>query len=198
MAIIKCFVCNHFYDDVKYPACPHCAENAKPSFEPDFSGESKTMPMDGGYAPGFDEGDEAKTEAFYDDIEGENKTIGLFFQEEDYNPVTGWIVCVEGTVRGKSYEIHLNRNFIGRDKLMDITIPDDLQICRENHLSITYDLKSDRFFAKGEKGSLIINGKAVSGATEIFENDTLEFGQSKYVFIPYCSKERNWKTNEKD
>ena len=192
MAIIKCSFCNHFYDDVKYQSCPHCADSAAVPESGDEVFDSKTVPMDSEY--GSNDDCAQKTEAYYDEVEGGDKTIGLFFQEEDYNPVTGWIVCVKGTVRGKSYELHLNRNFIGRDKLMDITIPDDLHICRENHLSITYDIKSGKFFAKGEKGSLVINGTAVSGATEIFENDELEFGESKYVFIPYCSEERNWKS----
>jgi hypothetical protein len=119
----------------------------------------------------------------------------VYFDEAEFNPITAWIVCIDGTVKGKCFEVHMERNFIGRDKLMDISIPDDLQISRENHLSITYDNKNFKFFAKGEKGTLIVNDKAVDCAVEIHENDVLEFGTSKYVFIPYCTNERNW--NEK-
>ena len=123
------------------------------------------------------------------------KRLAFFFAEEDYNPVTGWIVCVKGTVKGKSYELHMNRNFVGRDKLMDISIPDDLQISRKNHLSITYDFKSQSFYAKSENGSLSVNGKSADHLVKLNENDVLSFGKSEYVFVPYCTVERNWDSN---
>lgn len=190
MAIQKCPACGKFYDTNINQTCPYCSNSFVQFNNVDMADQNaKTVPLD---FSDLDSGSDDKTVGMYDEIDEHDKTIGLFFQENDYNPVTAWIVCIEGTVRGKSYEVHLNRNFIGRNKLMDIAIPDDLQICRENHLSITYDNKSNRFFAKSEKGSLLINGKLIDSAVEIFENDILEFGESKYVFVPYCKKERVW------
>ena len=49
--------------------------------------------------------DEMKTEAYGDAVRSEEKTIGLYFQEQDFDPVTGWLVCVSGTVRGRSFEL---------------------------------------------------------------------------------------------
>lgn len=170
MAIIKCSLCNQYYDNTVRDNCPYCS-NSFP-----FSHTERNE----------------KTIGYYEETDEHDKTIGLFFQENEYNPVTAWIVCIFGTVLGKSYEIHMNRNYIGRDKLMDVSIPDDLQVCRENHLSITYDDKSKRFFAKNENGALLINGNLIQSAVEIFADDVLEFGESRYVFIPYCTKERNW------
>lgn len=171
MSLVKCSKCNNYFDDEKSVSCPYCLSDASEFYENDEC---------------------SKTEAYYDNTLNTGKTIGLFFQENDYDPVTGWIVCVKGTVRGKSYELHMNRNFLGRDKLMDITIPDDLEICRENHLSFTYDVKSNRFYVKNENGFVSVNGKNIDKATEIFDGDKIAFGESEYIFVPYCNKERRW------
>ncbi len=198
MAIIKCSVCNKYYDDIKNAFCPHCSASQQFNNSFDANRDSVTIPLDlydYGSSSAAEQNDQ-KTEAYFDYVDDNEKTIGLFFQENDYNPVTAWIVCIEGTVKGKSYEIHLNKNYLGRDKLMDICIPDDLKVSRENHLSITYDDKNNRFFVKPENGSVAVNGALVTGPLEIFGNDEIEFGESKYVFIPYCNKERNWNNEE--
>lgn len=196
MAIIQCFNCNRFYDDIKNTACPFCSGSVMPAYNVGTEEDSiRTLPLEDYDVP-LNNTDDVKTEAFFDDVGSEDKTIGLFFQEEDYNPVTGWIVCVKGTVRGKSYELHLNKNFVGRNKLMDIPIPDDLQVNRDNHLSLTYDEKHNKFYAKSECGSLLVNGKLADAAVELAENDILEFGESKYIFVPFCTEERNWKHEE--
>ena len=57
---------------------------------------------------------------------------------------------------------------------MDVAIPDDLLISRNNHLSLTYDQKSNRFFIKNESGSVTVNGNLIEKATEIFENDEID------------------------
>lgn len=193
MSITKCNICNQFFDDNNYQICPHCSGSFAFNVNSDFSRDAKTISMD--YSD-ISNNNDIKTEAYYEKVDSEEKTIGLFFQEEDYNPVTGWIVCIKGTVKGKCYEIHMNRNFLGRDKLMDISVPDDLKISRENHLSITYDNKNCRFYVKNENGSVIVNKGTINSPVEIFENDILEFGDSKYIFIPYCTNERNWNKND--
>lgn len=202
MAIIKCAVCNRFYDDITDQTCPYCSNKFVFDLSDEVDRNSKTVALDTneleeiGKTPSQND---VKTQAYLDDVEENDKTIGIFFQEEDYNPITAWLVCIEGTVKGKSYEVHMNRNFLGRDKLMDISIPDDLQISRKNHLSITYDNKSNAFFAKGEEGLLYINSKPCDKATMLNENDILSFGESKYIFVPYCNEERNWnKPDEKN
>ncbi len=140
--------------------------------------------------------DEMKTEAYGDAVRSEEKTIGLYFQEQDFDPVTGWLVCVSGTVRGRSFELHMNRNFIGRDRMMDIAITDDPRLCRQKHLSVTYDRRSDRFYIKNENGSVFVNDVPVQKAMELKENDTIHFGGGCYVFVPYCKQERGWQADE--
>ena len=149
MAICQCAVCSRYYDDTRFVVCPYCN------------------------AQGNAMADEMKTEAYGDAVRSEEKTIGLYFQEQDFDPVTGWLVCVSGTVRGRSFELHMNRNFIGRDRMMDIAITDDPRLCRQKHLSVTYDRRSDHFYIKNENGSVFVNNSPVQKAMELKENDHL-------------------------
>lgn len=196
MALIKCSICNKYYDTNKHSTCPFCFSNSNQSY---YDTSTKTVAVHENDYNDFEQNEMLKTQSYDDGIEENEKTIGIYFENEHYNPVTGWILCVKGTVKGKSYELHMNRNFIGRDKLMDISIPDDLLISRKNHLSITYDCKTHTFFANAENGSVYVNDSLIHHPVKLKENDILSFGESSYIFIPYCNDERNWEnSNEKD
>lgn len=188
MALGKCPLCNKYYDNLKHESCPYCFQNADLGVP--WENGQKTLSL--GEETQQPEDDNAKTQAYEDGTSADEKTIGIYFGNEGFDPVTGWILCVRGTVRGKSYELHMNRNFIGRDKLMDVSIPDDLLISRKNHLSVIYDGKTHSFFVKPENGSVAINGTSVVHPVPVHENDILSFGNSSYIFIPYCTEERNW------
>lgn len=190
MAIIRCNQCNRFYDNEKNSFCPNCSKNqisSIPEQESRFE-ENKTE-----Y---YEESEsffvEQKTEAYSENVQDNEKTIGIYFSENEREPVTGWIVAVSGDEKGKSFEVHMNRNFVGRDKLSDIAVTADLKVKRKNHFSIIYDVKSNSFFIKSGEGTIIRNGKLIEDSSELVENDELEFGENKYIFIPYCKGDRKW------
>ena len=49
---------------------------------------------------------------------------------------------------------------------MDIAITDDPRLCRQKHLSVTYDRRSDHFYIKNENGSVFVNNSPVQKAME--------------------------------
>ena len=59
------------------------------------------------------------------------KTMGLMQSQMGFDPVVGWLACVEGPSRGKSYTIRGGINSIGRGDRMDIVITGDLKISSE-------------------------------------------------------------------
>ena len=142
MAIIKCNFCNKFYDDEKTSFCPHC-QSGHDTQEFDFPTEEFEQEK----TEYFDESEsffvEQKTEAYEENVQDDDKTIGIYFLENERDPVTGWLVAVSGEEKGKSFEIHMNRNFVGRDKMSDIAVCADLLVTRQNHFSIIYDDKSN-------------------------------------------------------
>ena len=106
------------------------------------------------------------------------------------------MLCAAKKRRLAFIELHMNRNFIGRDRMMDIAITDDPRLCRQKHLSVTYDRRSDHFYIKNENGSVFVNNSPVQKAMELKENDTIRFGSGCYVFVPYCKQERGWQADE--
>jgi len=43
-------------------------------------------------------------------IDDPDKTMPIMGTEENADPVTGWLVCIEGTQYGKDYKIHSGKN----------------------------------------------------------------------------------------
>ena len=110
-------------------------------------------------------------------------------------PVVGWLVCIEGPDRGRSFNIHEQYNFIGRSPSMDIYLSDgDLTISRERHAVIAYDPEEKIFyFAPADgRGLVRVNGKLVMNQHELKAYDTLSMGKSKFKFVPFCGKEFSW------
>ena len=65
-------------------------------------------------------------------------------------PVTGWLVCICGEAKGKSYNIVSGLNYVGRRKDMDICIEGDISISRYRHAVVEYseERKEKRIFAQ--------------------------------------------------
>lgn len=180
MKVVKC-VNGHFYDKDRYEECPHCRQNpgGKRSY---IAGKKKVG------------------EVIQKNMRSDNeKTVGIF-NIECREPITGWLVCVEGNKKGYDYRIHAGRNYIGRLAGQDISIPEDDRISPENDCSIIFEPKKVQFLlmrGRGEK--LYVNGEKVEGSTLLHADDLLAIGDSQFVFIPFCRNGRTWfKQREKD
>ena len=124
----------------------------------------------------------------------EGATVGVFKARIGIEPVVGWLVCVGGPDRGRDYRIRSQRNFIGRDPRMDISISSDDQISRENHAAITYHPRSNSFkLAPGEAhGITYLNNESVDVPVLLKPYDSIELGATKLIFVPFCSEAFQW------
>ncbi len=186
MAIVQC-PSGHYYDDNRNDTCPYCEklENDSP-ISPGLN-EQLTSYYESDY------GDDYRlTEGYGESVEEYDKTIGIFTPETGNVLTAGWLVCVSGPVRGKSYVIHSGRNFAGRSFDMDIPLSDDNYLSRENHFSMVYDPRGKAFYLVSGEGQTYVNDNAVTSQIEIFEGDVIRAGMSEYVFIPYCKEGRDW------
>lgn len=178
MAINKCEN-GHYYDSEKYDICPHCGKKdvATPA-SGDVVVESKQERIAlGGSRPDS----------------GEEKTIGLFVKSKGADPVVGWLVCVAGKERGRDYRIFSGRNFVGRSAKMQIYIPDDPEVSRENHCSIVYEpIKKEFLIAPGTGTGTFLNGERLDSAKKLKNGDKIEIGGITLDFVPYCGEGRNW------
>lgn len=112
-----------------------------------------------------------------------------------FNPVTGWLVCIEGASKGTDYRIHSQYNYIGRAKHMDICISGDEYISSEKAAILAYDDMERKFFiAPGMGHNLIrLNDKMVMGSEMLKAYDIITVGKTKLLFIPLCGEQFDWK-----
>ena len=123
------------------------------------------------------------------------KTVGMMQEQMGFDPVVGWLACVEGPSRGKSYTIRGGINAIGRGDRMDITITGDRTISMENHAKISYSDRNNRFnLLPGDGRNIVyLNGEEVFAATPLSAYDLIDFGETKLLFVPLCGERFTWK-----
>ena len=128
------------------------------------------------------------------------KTVGMMQSQMGFDPVVGWLACVAGPSRGKSYTIRGGVNSIGRSERMDIVITGDLKISAENHAKISYSDKHNRFnLLPGEGRNIVyLNDEEVFTPMPLNAYDLIDFGETKLLFVPLCGERFTWKTEEKD
>ena len=123
------------------------------------------------------------------------KTVGLMQAQMGFDPVVGWLACVEGPSKGKSYTVRGGINAIGRGDRMDIVITGDLKISSENHAKISYSEKNNRFnLLPGDGRNIVyLNDEEVFSPMPLHAYDLIDFGETKLVFVPLCGEKFTWK-----
>lgn len=177
--MIKC-VNGHFYDETKYDSCPYCAEAQRKE-----GIDSRRV---------FRPSDEQSTIAYHAKADELDYTIPFYGTEvgtEQY--VTGWLVCIEGPAKGRDYKISFGFTRIGRGYHMDISIPEDIAITRDNHCSIAYDDKKYQFYLVPAGGNLVyLNSALLTRPTRLKARDMIQIGNSVFVFMPFADGEFRW------
>ena len=192
----------HYYNSALHPTCPICAQGSIPATEPfpATSAPGGTYMADSPYMaknPGF-----PRTEPV--SVDRSVSTPSTPFQPTmiggDLNvpggvePVVGWLVCVEGPMRGNDYRLHAGYNYIGRE-LGDVRISGDQQISRQNHAMVAFDDADGIYYAGPSAGRnlLKVNGKTVLNAVELNRYDIISIGTTKLMFVPLCGEHFSWK-----
>lgn len=199
MAQIECGQ-GHLYDPELYDTCPYCNTNQQMPLRASFPGTpvgaaSRTMPPRG---YGVKVTAPSKTLPPRDwkgtTVAAAGKTVGLMQDQIGFDPVVGWLACVEGPSRGKSYTIRAGMNAIGRSERMDIAVTGDQTISAENHAKISYSSRNNRFnLVPGDGRNIVyLNGKEVLSATVLSAYDIIDFGKTKLLFVPLCGERFLW------
>lgn len=190
MPVLRCEN-GHFYDSAKYEKCPHCARAREAAGQAERDNPTQYMaPEDG--ADLRKKAKQHLVEFVQQTAPREEKTISIF-SAGALHPVVGWIVCVGGREKGRDFRLHAGRNFVGRGLGMDISLPDDPQVHRENHCSIVYEPIQKQFMlVAGEGLPPSLNGEMVSRSAGLQPMDTIEIGGSVFRFVPFCGEEFTW------
>ncbi len=220
MAIVKCNN-GHFYDDAAFNGkCPHCKAESellkkgnKGVVEDDKTvrmslddinivtnyskeGDSKPRQVDP-----INVGKQDIMSALFiekSDVleEDKDKTVSLLNAKKAVNPVTGWLVCINGEEAGKDYRLHAGKNFVGRSMTMDIPIVGDKTIAKVKHCAVVYDPKENHFFLSSEEGNVVyLNDETIESYVELKADDVIRVGKTELIMIPYCKEERRWEND---
>jgi len=130
-----------------------------------------------------------------EDAQGDyNDSMPYIGDLEVLNPVTGWLVCIDGPSKGRDYKIFTEKNFVGRSDGMDIQILGDNNIAKRNHAVFVYDPKKRKtlILPGDSQGLVYVNDEAIYTPLELNEYDTIEMGKSKFLFIPLCGDKFEW------
>ncbi len=111
------------------------------------------------------------------------------------HPVVGWLVCIEGALKGVDFRLHNGYNYIGRE-VGDVHIHGDNEISREKHAVISFYAKHGTFHISPSDGRNIIelNGEPVYAPTQVKSYDVITLGNTKLMLIAMCGEHFNWTT----
>ncbi|MBO6239518.1 MAG: FHA domain-containing protein [Butyrivibrio sp.] len=199
MALAECSN-GHLYDTDQYATCPYCQGGInRVEFSEPTSGVGRTVGIGTpGGVPITPEIGATVAPAGYGTPKAANedtgKTVAVMQKSMNTDPVVGWIICIEGTDKGKDYRVFGKNNTIGRSEKMDICIKGDSTISRENHAKLAYDIKHNVFhlIPADNVNGIYVNDEPVYVPTQLHAYDLIELGESKFVFIPFCSEQFTW------
>ncbi len=195
MGLIRCEK-GHYYDEQKHSTCPYCGVK---ELEEEIS---RFTPLEtNGDAPEDDEGKTVRLSRPSGGPEGfalgggrEGETVAYLRSRTGMDPVTGWLVCVEGPEKGRDYRIRSERNTIGRSDQMDISIRGDETISRANHAFIVFDPRKNIFRVQAGEGRGLTyrNGEEVILSEKLEPYDVIEVGRTRLLFVPLCGERFSW------
>jgi hypothetical protein len=111
------------------------------------------------------------------------------------DPVTGWLVVIEGPGRGACVSIGVGRNSIGRAASDRITLDfGDDTISREAHLVIVYDHRGRKFWVQsGQSQNLsYLDGNPILETTPLSSGADLQLGDTHLRFVAFCGEDFDW------
>lgn len=178
----------HFYDQSRTPECPYCNSES--------ANINVTRPIDIGVTTPIIQPtvtDRTRYDA-HTHPQDDERTVAVIHKKIGIDPVVGWLVCVNGSEKGRDYRVHADNNYIGRAEKMDICIRGDDTVSRENHAVISYDMQGRMFyFSPGEGRSIVrVNGNPIFSTVQLAPFDRIQIGNTTLMFAPFCGGGFNW------
>ena len=193
----------HVYDADQFASCPYCNRNTRAiqfgaTAAPAGYGATAAPAGYGAAHAGRDDtiGQTVMPEAIRRRMEQErdNRTVGEFKRKLGYEPVVGWLVCVEGPEVGKDYRLFGRINSIGRAEDNDVVLAQEHTVSQKNHVRLAYDAKHNNFQLIPGEGTNVtyLNDEPLYVPQKLNAYDVLEMGDTKLIFVPLCNERFHW------
>lgn len=110
-------------------------------------------------------------------------------ERENFQPVTGWLVCMDEPFRGRDFRLHEGAHILGSGPQADISLCWDPD-AREQEALLCLDEETGLFtFGPKRGGSAAVNGKPVEHPVVLRPGDCLTVGATRLRFVPLEQKE---------
>ena len=197
----------HVYDADQFASCPYCNRNTRAiqfgaTAAPAGYGATTAPAGYGAAHAGRDDtiGQTVMPEAIRRRMEQERdqRTVGEFKRKLGYEPVVGWLVCVEGPEVGKDYRLYGRINTIGRAEDNDVVLAQEHTVSQKNHVRLAYDAKHNNYQLIPGDGSNVtyLNDEPLYVPQRLNAYDVLEMGETKLIFVPLCNDRFRWPTSK--
>lgn len=114
---------------------------------------------------------------------------------EPDDPPAGWLVIVDGPGKGRTVNVGIGANAIGRntDQRIALAFGDD-HISGESHALLVYDPQSRRFYINhgGGKNLTYLDGQLVMSPTEVQSHAEIRIGATTMRFVALCGEQFDW------
>lgn len=109
-------------------------------------------------------------------------------------PCVGWLIAIGGNHIGTDFRLKVGKNFIGRNKNMDIALTEDKSVSRDKHAIVVYEPKEHLYLVQpGESSSLVYkNNKVVLNPESLEAYDMVTVGEVNLLFMPLCGERFSW------
>jgi len=182
---------------------PAVIENSMPAKQNTIIAESPASPEPSSLSEAIKQASansEGKTASYFSAVTSGNSAVSESSahapaqQNENTEPVVGWLVCIEGKHTGTSFCIQAGKNTIGRSSSNTVVLSRDNSVSREKHAIVVYEPKKRNFFIQpgDSSGLTYLNDEYITESTKLSERDIIETGSSKLMFVPLCSENFSW------
>lgn len=121
------------------------------------------------------------------------KTVALTDYGQDRMLFVGWLVCIDGAMRGKDYRLYPGFNRVGRNIGADICVQDP-EVAGENHCAVVYEERKGEFYVVPGKGTLTwLDGETLQQAEKLSDGSRIRLGKTTLELAAFCKGEHVWK-----
>ena len=106
--------------------------------------------------------------------------------------VVGWLVGLNGPLRGEAFPVRMGRNVIGRDRRSDIVVNDDQ--ASSHHADLVFRPEERRFILMDHNSTngTYVNEMEIEPRRDLAEKDVVRIGGHRFLFSPLCHDGFHW------
>jgi hypothetical protein len=108
-------------------------------------------------------------------------------------PLTGWLVIIEGPGRGSSFPLVRGVNILGQGIDQQVSLDfGDAKIASENHARLIFDEATQMFLLEHHMGDIWISNQKLAGPRELNTGDQFQIGETVLHFVALCGQSFDW------